>query len=75
MNSGSLGHGLSVSVGLALAERMNGSGARVYVVMGTANWRKAPFGKEPWRAVIISPPTSAPWWTATDCRFPEAPKR
>ena len=34
MNSGSLGHGLSVSVGLALAERMNGSGARVYVVMG-----------------------------------------
>ena len=34
MNSGSLGHGLSVSVGLALAERMNGSGARVYVVLG-----------------------------------------
>jgi len=34
MNSGSLGHGLPVAVGMALAERMNKSGARVYVVMG-----------------------------------------
>ncbi len=34
MNSGSLGHGLSVGVGMALAERMNKSGNRVYVVMG-----------------------------------------
>lgn len=34
MNSGSLGHGLPVAVGMALAERMNNSPARVYVVMG-----------------------------------------
>lgn len=34
MNSGSLGHGLSVSVGMALAGRMNGAGYRVYTVMG-----------------------------------------
>lgn len=34
MNSGSLGHGLPVAVGMAIAERMNQSGARVYVVMG-----------------------------------------
>ena len=34
MNSGSLGHGLPVAVGMALGERMNGSKARVYVVMG-----------------------------------------
>lgn len=34
MNSGSPGHGLPVAVGMALAERMNKSGARVYVVMG-----------------------------------------
>lgn len=34
MNSGSLGHGLPVSVGIALACRMNGLGNRVYVVMG-----------------------------------------
>ena len=34
MNSGSLGHGLPVAVGMALGEKMNGSAARVYVVMG-----------------------------------------
>lgn len=34
MNSGSLGHGLPVCVGMALAEKMNESPARVYVVMG-----------------------------------------
>ena len=34
MNSGALGHGLPVAVGMAIAERMNGSNNRVYVVMG-----------------------------------------
>ena len=34
MNSGSLGHGLPVAVGMAIAEKMNKSDARVYVVMG-----------------------------------------
>ncbi|MDE5587523.1 MAG: transketolase [Acetatifactor sp.] len=34
MNSGSLGHGLPVSVGIALACRMDGLENRVYVVMG-----------------------------------------
>ncbi len=34
MNSGSLGHGLPVCVGMALAEKMNESPSRVYVVMG-----------------------------------------
>lgn len=34
MNSGSLGHGLPVCVGMALAEKMNQSSARVYTVMG-----------------------------------------
>lgn len=34
MNSGSLGHGLPVAVGMALGERMSGRDARVYVVMG-----------------------------------------
>lgn len=34
MNSGSLGHGLPVSVGMALACRMDGRQNRVYVVMG-----------------------------------------
>ncbi|MDS0525811.1 transketolase [Clostridium sp. SHJSY1] len=34
MNSGSLGHGLPVCVGMALAQKMNKSNARVYTVMG-----------------------------------------
>ena len=34
MNSGSLGHGLPVAVGMALGEKMTGRDARVYVVMG-----------------------------------------
>lgn len=34
MNSGALGHGLPVAVGMAIAEKMNGSKNRVYVVMG-----------------------------------------
>lgn len=34
MNSGSLGHGLSVSVGMALAGKMDGASYRVYTVMG-----------------------------------------
>ena len=34
MNSGSLGHGLPVSVGMALASRMDKRANRVYVVMG-----------------------------------------
>ena len=34
MNSGSLGHGLSVAVGMALGLKMDGRDSRVYVVMG-----------------------------------------
>lgn len=34
MNSGSLGHGLPVAVGMALAQKMDGRSARTYVVMG-----------------------------------------
>ncbi len=34
LNSGSLGHGLSVGVGMAIASRMDQKGFRVYVLMG-----------------------------------------
>ena len=34
MNSGSLGHGLPVCVGMALANKMDGKTGRVYTVMG-----------------------------------------
>lgn len=34
VNSGSLGHGLSIAIGMALAARMDGRSYRTYVVMG-----------------------------------------
>lgn len=34
INSGSLGHGLSIAVGMALAAKMNGQSYRTYVVLG-----------------------------------------
>ena len=34
MNGGSLGHGMSVAVGMALAAKMDGSKSRTYVVLG-----------------------------------------
>lgn len=34
MNTGALGHGLSISVGMALAAKMNGKGYRVFTLMG-----------------------------------------
>ena len=34
MNTGALGHGLPVAVGMALGQRMNGSAARTFVLMG-----------------------------------------
>ena len=34
MNSGSLGHGLPVAIGMALAQKMNRTDARTFVVMG-----------------------------------------
>lgn len=34
MNTGSLGHGLSLGVGMALAARLRGLGSRTYVLMG-----------------------------------------
>ena len=47
MNSGSLGHGLPVAVGMALAGKMDGRAYRVYVVLGDgelaegSNWEAA----------------------------------
>ena len=42
MNSGSLGHGLPVSVGMALAGKMDGRDYRVYTVMGDGELAEGP---------------------------------
>ena len=55
MNSGSLGHGLPVSVGMALAGKITG-----YIPLwATARSRKALYGKALWRQATISLTISA----------------
>ena len=53
MCSGSLGHGLSVSVGMALAGKRDGRTYRVYTVMGDGELR-ARFGRQLWRHLSIN---------------------
>ena len=46
-NTGALGHGLSIALGMALSARLDGNGAKVYVIMGDgelaegSNWEAA----------------------------------
>lgn len=47
MNSGSLGHGLPVAVGMALAGKMDGRDYRVYTIMATASLPRARSGRAP----------------------------
>jgi transketolase len=48
MNTGALGHGLSVSVGMALAARKLNKTCRVFTLMGDGDRPKARSGKLPW---------------------------
>ena len=68
MTSGSLGHGLSAGVGLALDARARGSASRTFVLLGDGELQEASSGKAPWRRRGTR---STRWWrssTATDCR-------
>ena len=47
MNSGSLGHGLPVAVGMALAGKMDGRDYRVYTIMGDGELAEARSGRAP----------------------------
>ena len=47
---GSLGHGLSVGVGLALAARRKGSGQRCYAIVGDGEMNEGPI----WEALLVA---------------------
>ena len=49
ITGGSLGQGLSQAVGMALGERLRGSGARSTACCRTASWRRARSGRRPCR--------------------------
>lgn len=70
MNSGSLGHGLPVCVGMALAGKMNKKSTECTPSWGTVSWQKALYGKAPWLPASIIWTISVPWWTETGCRYP-----
>jgi transketolase len=49
--TGSLGHGLSVGVGIALAEQLNGTGSRTVVLMGDGELQEGSV----WEAALCAP--------------------
>ena len=73
MNSGSLGHGLPVCVGMALAGKMNGQDYRVYTVMGDGELAEG-YGKVQWQRISTNWITCVQLLTETVYRFPEIQK-
>lgn len=48
VNTGALGHGLSVGVGIAIAAKMDNRDYKTYVLMGMVNRVKVPSTKQQW---------------------------
>ncbi len=73
-NSGSLGHGLPVAVGMALAARMDGRKYRTYVFMGDSELAEGSVWEGASPAAATSSTTSVPSWTGTVSRSPAPPR-
>lgn len=71
MNSGSLGHGLPVSVGMALAGKMDRRDYRVYTVMGDGELAEGSVWEGAMSASQYNWIICVRWWTGTGCRYPE----
>jgi transketolase len=54
ISGGSLGHGLTIAVGMALGLRYQGSTQGCSTSSPTANWTKAPPGRPPWAPTTTS---------------------
>jgi transketolase len=57
VSTGSLGQGLSIAVGMALAARLDGKKHKIFCIMGDGEQRKAKCGKRQWRLDITSSTT------------------
>lgn len=71
MNSGSLGHGLPVSVGMALAGKWIEEIIVYTRLWETGNWQRALSGKGLCRLPSTNWIICVRWWTGTGCRYPE----
>lgn len=54
MNTGALGHGLAVAVGMALAAKKTAQPIELTVSWETASKRKVRYGRPPWRDLTIN---------------------
>ena len=63
MYSGSLGRGLGMAAGMALANKLNGSSARVFCVLGDAELHEGAI----WEAIMFAEPSQAQK-PDSDCR-------
>jgi transketolase len=70
-SSGSLGQGLSVAIGSALAGRLDGRASASWAM---ASSRRGKSGKLPWRRLTISSTTSWLSWTTTIYRLTARPQ-
>ncbi len=68
ISGGSLGHGLTVAVGMALGLRHQGSRCGSSISSPTANWTRARRGRPRWAPATTGSETSPHWWTSTRCR-------
>lgn len=68
VSTGSLGQGLSIAVGIALAGKLSGKSYTTFCIMGDGEQQEGQIGKLPWKPAIINWTT---WWEssiATGCR-------
>ena len=70
MNSGSLGHGLPVCVGMAMAGNVMAETTAFTRSWVTENWQRAPSGKQPWRHTSIIWTIFVQSSTVITCRSP-----
>ena len=69
VSTGSLGQGLSIAVGIALAGKLNGKNYKTSASWATASSRKGRSGKRPWQATHSrARQPGRPSSTATACR-------
>lgn len=67
-SAGSLGQGLSIALGMALAAKMDNKSIGYIVSWAMENCRRVAYGRLPWLRLTINWIIFVLWWIETDCR-------